>query len=795
MKKNFLFNLLFLLCVQASAQKFQESFRLALPDSITAVSAEWHDLDNDGLMEIVLCVKSAQHRSYLMLMKGDTMNLPKIDKVVPLYSHEAYSVVDFNNDNQLDVLISGHHEGSPLVAVYLNRGDFIFTPKVLTLPEFSVCRFGDVDNNGYQDCILAGVAGVFIAPGTMAGIGAVSDTLNLVATDLEILDADGDGMTDLFVSGVVNADSSFTGVLFNQGTGAFTKSLYTSCSGNGTVAYVDEDAFPDIIFSADSAGTIINRIFKGGGGIASLNEFPIVVKESFGADFNADGITDIAIRGQHLSDIINLIRYADNHYDTLPSQNLIEQFFSDPEHDGALDVLQIIRQDSFHVVVLKNSNSTENKGPSAPARTIALDVFGNLLLYWDEASDDHTPAELITYDLWMENSDGVSQSSRFDLKNKRRLTAEHGNAESQNFRFIQNFSTAGLGYQVQSIDNALHAAADGGVCTGGPAEVCLSIAESVHTVNACRRKDITLTGPEGVLWFSFREGYRGTGNNLTVDPQRSDTIFYFNPSEGNCFGLKLFNIIIEEDTISTLHPARYACEGAEIDFDLSPTLQPASWSSTMLGFLGVHTPLHFSVIGNDTVMATIYRDQCSLVFMTPIRISKPDVRTEPDRYKILRGAGVQLNVDGAQLYAWDPPTGLSDVNASNPIASPIETIQYTVTGYDSLNCEGAAEVTVIVEETGFVPSLFTPNDDGQNDVLKVYSLSDINDLSFSIYDREGTLVFHTRNLSLALEGWDGTHHGLKQPAGVYFWKVSGSFVTGRKLTLNGKDSGSVVLIR
>jgi hypothetical protein len=44
-------------------------------------------------------------------------------------------------------------------------------------------------------------------------------------------------------------------------------------------------------------------------------------------------------------------------------------------------------------------------------------------------------------------------------------------------------------------------------------------------------------------------------------------------------------------------------------------------------------------------------------------------------------------------------------------------------------------------------------------------------------------------------GWDGTVRGVQQPGGIYYWKVNGETSSGGKLMLNGKSSGSIVLIR
>ena len=161
----------------------------------------------------------------------------------------------------------------------------------------------------------------------------------------------------------------------------------------------------------------------------------------------------------------------------------------------------------------------------------------------------------------------------------------------------------------------------------------------------------------------------------------------------------------------------------------------------------------------------------------------------------MKGGEVQLQAEGAERYTWTPSTGLNQNNISNPIASPLSSTQYTVTGYDTINCSRQAVVVVTVEDTAFVPNLFSPNSDGQNDQLRIYGLVSAQRFTFSIYDRDGALVYRTSDVSEAVQaGWDGTKNGAEQPPGVYFWKVKGEVSSGQ-LLLNGKDSGSIVLIR
>jgi gliding motility-associated-like protein len=179
-----------------------------------------------------------------------------------------------------------------------------------------------------------------------------------------------------------------------------------------------------------------------------------------------------------------------------------------------------------------------------------------------------------------------------------------------------------------------------------------------------------------------------------------------------------------------------------------------------------------------------------------VKISQPELQVEDDNYKILKGEEVQLSVSGASTYEWTPAAGLSKADIGNPVASPTVTTLYTVTGYDSVGCSDKAPINIVVVGAGFVPNLFTPNDDGKNDELKLYGMPSVQDFVFSIYNREGSLVYRTTDVTQATtQGWDGTKNGTKQPPGVYFWKVKGEVSSGDSILLNGKDAGSIVLVR
>ena len=139
-------------------------------------------------------------------------------------------------------------------------------------------------------------------------------------------------------------------------------------------------------------------------------------------------------------------------------------------------------------------------------------------------------------------------------------------------------------------------------------------------------------------------------------------------------------------------------------------------------------------------------------------------------------------------YSWSPTSGLSNPNSGMPFASPDTTTTYYLSVVDNFIQQSTDSVTVFVEECEeslilFVPNIFSPNGDGNNDVLYAYSTL-IRELDFSIYNRWGEEVFHSNSLQ---KGWDGKN----AETGVYVWQVKATLITEKQI----ERSGNVSLVR
>ena len=154
------------------------------------------------------------------------------------------------------------------------------------------------------------------------------------------------------------------------------------------------------------------------------------------------------------------------------------------------------------------------------------------------------------------------------------------------------------------------------------------------------------------------------------------------------------------------------------------------------------------------------------------------------------GSSVQLNADNAIYYWWMPDNGtISNRNINNPVVDPTQTTVYTVYGMDSMGCVDSAKIEVIVlTDSIMIPSAFTPNNDGLNDVFRPLGMKYQSLVEFSVYNRWGQRVFTTNNKEV---GWDGTFNGVKQDMDVYNYLLIVALDDGT----NRMYKGNVTLIR
>ncbi len=220
-----------------------------------------------------------------------------------------------------------------------------------------------------------------------------------------------------------------------------------------------------------------------------------------------------------------------------------------------------------------------------------------------------------------------------------------------------------------------------------------------------------------------------------------------------------------------------------------------SWVFPNGGTSTLQNPTITNTVYADTGIYTVYYNIANCISFTTddITLYPPIILTNiTPSTAIPYGSSIQLNVDGAMYYWWRPDNGsLNNPNINNPIATPTDSTVYTVIGTSQWGCKDSTNVTIGVNHTMTVviPSAFTPNNDGLNDIFRIGNLTHQKLVDFSVFNRWGQLVYH--NTYDPKQGWDGTFNGSPQDMGVYNYVI----ILANPDGTNNIYKGDVTLIR
>jgi len=161
---------------------------------------------------------------------------------------------------------------------------------------------------------------------------------------------------------------------------------------------------------------------------------------------------------------------------------------------------------------------------------------------------------------------------------------------------------------------------------------------------------------------------------------------------------------------------------------------------------------------------------------------------------INKGQSVQLKASDTSpgvTYAWTPSASLNNSGIADPTASPLQTTTYTLLVTDADACTATDAVKITVNDIQivncdsvsiFVPTAFSPNGDGKNDLLFIRGGTCMSQMKFMVFDRWGELVFETTNPETT---WDGTFKSTALETGVFIFYLSGTLHNGQSINKKG----------
>ncbi len=292
----------------------------------------------------------------------------------------------------------------------------------------------------------------------------------------------------------------------------------------------------------------------------------------------------------------------------------------------------------------------------------------------------------------------------------------------------------------------------------------------------------------------FYEWDFGDGNTSTVaSPTHTYTVLgnynvsllvHYDDVDCNDTFSKMINVVNSPTVAITADRDTIMCEGDTINLSVENIHSAYNWSTG-----ASINNIQVTAAGIYSVDVTTTSGCVATASVEVVTLPLPDIMVTADIDQIFAGDTVQLNASGGINYSWSPTEGLSDPNLENPIANPVRTTTYTVTADGPNGCFGTASITIQVGEGINVSPkpLFSPNNDGQNDLWVIENIERYPDCTVLVFNRQGNVIYERR--PYFGNEWDGTYGGQPVIEGGYY------FVIRCEGSSKNAATGSITLIR
>lgn len=344
------------------------------------------------------------------------------------------------------------------------------------------------------------------------------------------------------------------------------------------------------------------------------------------------------------------------------------------------------------------------------------------------------------------------------------------------------------------------------------------------TMQACAGTSVTLTisNPEAGFtyrWYNAATGGAAifTGNSFTPATLSANVTYYAEAvNSGGCGSSSRTPVTI------TVNPAPAApvltaagasvCAGSVATLAVTPVAGvTVNWFSTATGGTAVASGNTFTTPALNT-NTTYYaeavnaqgctsgtRTSAIVTIIQPlaapvVTVGNVTATAVTFQYNSVPGAtGYEVSTNNGISFT-APSSGVNGLSHTITGLQPNQLISVIVRAYGASACQLSANSTAVTATTLnpfgegiYIPNAFSPNGDGQNDILYVYG-NVIKSLKFWVYDQYGELQFHTTSKDL---GWDGTYRQRAQPVGVYVYYLEAITNDGNLI----KKKGTITLLR
>lgn len=471
------FTLFFIVSSDLMAQPFELLNINAHPAGRPAIA--WGDYDNDGDLDFVLGGITPDGSFLTRIYKNDEGSFVADPAELVGIKDGSAAWGDFDNDNDLDLLITGESESlGDICRIYQNI-DGVFTEYESGLPGvgYGDASWGDYDNDGDLDIMIAGSWVVKLYENA-EGVFTETDNIFGFLQNAKISwgDFDNDGDLDILLIGDTGG-GYFSDVFLNT-EGSFLRAnldMTGVISGTADMVDYDNDGDLDIVttgFNINLEPQFFVYENLGDGSVAPYLTGMEGIATSgvdFG-DYDNDGDLDIIMAGKNAACGASIAKVYRNDKGFFVMENTAQlegaircnAAWADYDNDGDLDFLlsgMTLSEYPFTRLYRNEAGSNEysqNTVPLAPVNPFSQVDGQSVTFSWEKSSDAETPQDGLYYNIRLGLQSGNSEmiTPMADVATGYRLIQGLGNMNMQQSWTITGLQEGTYYWSVQAVDHA-----------------------------------------------------------------------------------------------------------------------------------------------------------------------------------------------------------------------------------------------------------------------------------------------------------------------------------------------------
>lgn len=262
------------------------------------------------------------------------------------------------------------------------------------------------------------------------------------------------------------------------------------------------------------------------------------------------------------------------------------------------------------------------------------------------------------------------------------------------------------------------------------------------------------------------------------------TITGYNQQFGiTCSMTKEIEIEVVPQVTANVSPSATICLG-----DMTKLLAGGGPTYTWMPSDGLSQATIYNPVASPTV-STIYTvnvsyyGDCGATRTVYVHVNPNPTVNAGEDFSVNLDEPMYLNANGTGTLTWIAGEAVLCTNCPNSQIMPKASSCYKIQAVNEFGCKAFDDVCVEVTTNYniYIPNVFTPNNDGLNDIFLVYGTG-ISNFEMTIFDRWGEKLYVSKD---QLTGWDGSYKGQICKNDVYPYLVKFKALDGKIVTRTG----------